>query len=618
MRLNWPPPWDLVASVLISVLTLIIIFLSPEPVLTFSAPLGLLLVILLPGHLLAFCLFPAKDDLDLRSRALLGLGLSAAVAALVGLGLSLTPRGLQLASLATMLSLLALFLAAVSYLRWSSLPRRKRSAARSRRSLRNTAPMPIPAKNHLLVLMLILAAILALAAFAFDANRFPSPSGEKDSTEFNVSWPDGAANTHAYLLTAGATGSAVASIINHEHALVNYTLRLVHNNTTLFRKDVSLSDNQSWQEPSRFQLGDPAGPKRLDFLLFKDGDSVTPYREKHLLVSVIEDESRESNNSSQIKTPEKALLTQGSPERMKMAPTEEPFSYQINASATEPPITMEQKGKFAVLGTGENNSDGDSHVPRWKPSDRTDQESKADLDHQAADKEPAQIATEDQQAENLPATSNGTDTPGDQQSNASHEPDINSLELEGDGSQTDSAKKPSLQQEQLSAATMPKASSEDGSSRVEPSGASGSSNTAQDSGIKASTPKTEAQGSPTATVQKPTSTSGSTVSSGNAPKTSVSQKTLMTQGSPERMKMAPTEEPSSYQDRAAPAAINKEINSWVGTRGITSSDRSPKTYQSQNIKYVRDDKGERAVLGRSGMNVGEQARARSKEPRRLG
>ncbi len=149
MRLNWPPPWDLVASVLISVLTLIIVSLSPESVLTFSAPLGLLLVILLPGHLLAFCLFPAKDDLDLRRRALLSLGLSAAVAALVGLGLSLTPRGLQPASLATMLSLLALFLAAVSYLRWSALPRRKRSAARSRRSLRNTALVPIPAKNHL-------------------------------------------------------------------------------------------------------------------------------------------------------------------------------------------------------------------------------------------------------------------------------------------------------------------------------------------------------------------------------------------------------------------------------------------------------------------------------------
>jgi hypothetical protein len=280
---------------------------------------------------------------------------------------------------------------------------------------------------------------------------------------------------------------------------------------------------------------------------------------------------------------------------MKMAPTAEPSSYQINASATKPPITMEQKGKFVVLGLGDNDSDSDSHVPRWKPSDRTDQESKADLNHQAADKEPGQTATDDQQSENLPATRNGADTSGDQQSNASHEPGLNSIELEGDGRPTDSAQKPSLQQEQLSAATIPKASAEDISSKPAQSAASGSSNTAQDSGIKASTPKTEAQGSPTATVQKPASTSGSTVSSGNAPKTSVSQK-----------------------DKAAPAAINKEINSWIGTRGITSSDRSRQTYQSQNIKYVRDDKGERAVLGRSATNVGEQARTRSREPRRLG
>ncbi len=106
---------------------------------------------------------------------------------------------------------------------------------------------------------------------------------------------------------------------------------------------MSLSDNQSWQEPASFQLGGPASLKRLDFLLFKDEDSVTPYREEHLWVNVIERESSEQDNSSQIDTSEK-----------------------INASATKLPITMEQKGKFVVLGMGEDDSDGDSHLPQME------------------------------------------------------------------------------------------------------------------------------------------------------------------------------------------------------------------------------------------------------------
>ena len=173
MRLAWPPPMHLIASALISLLALALANLSPESVREIASLLALGLVILIPGYLIVLYLFPSNRDLELSKRIILCLGLSALLAGLISLVLMQTPRGLQPASLATILALLAIFLGAISYIRSSTQPRKRGSASRPRRGHRSTGILSsipgvsIVGRSRGKALLLALVAVLFVAAIAF-------------------------------------------------------------------------------------------------------------------------------------------------------------------------------------------------------------------------------------------------------------------------------------------------------------------------------------------------------------------------------------------------------------------------------------------------------------------
>ncbi len=184
MRLAWPPPRHLIASVLISVVALALVHLTPSSLQDILSPLALCLVFLIPGYLATLSIFPGKSDLSAIRRAFLCLASSAILAGLFSLILTATPRGLQSASLATILSLLAIFLAALAYGRWSNLPRKRRFLLMPKRGLGSTPAIPRAA----LAILLLAACFVAALAFAFGTYQFPSeepsanieaaPSGE--------------------------------------------------------------------------------------------------------------------------------------------------------------------------------------------------------------------------------------------------------------------------------------------------------------------------------------------------------------------------------------------------------------------------------------------------------
>jgi hypothetical protein len=169
MRLAWPPPRHLIASVLISFLALALVHLSPSSLQGPLSPLALILVFLIPGYLATLSVFPGKSDLSGKGRAFLCLASSAVLAGLFSLILTATPRGLQSASLATILSLLAIFLAAVAYGRWSNLPRNRRFLLMPKRGLGSIRPFPRAA----LVILLLAACFIAALAFAFGPYQLP-------------------------------------------------------------------------------------------------------------------------------------------------------------------------------------------------------------------------------------------------------------------------------------------------------------------------------------------------------------------------------------------------------------------------------------------------------------
>lgn len=304
MRTARQIPWFLIASVLISLSAIALANLFAPPLKEAGSYLALALVILIPGYLAVLSLFPAAGDLDLNRRLLLSLGASLLLAGLISLILYLTPRGLQAASLATILSFLVLFLAALSYLRWSALPRNRRfviGAKRSYRSRRTTGRISSGVVSSRGPLLIALAAVLVLAGLALafyhyqpGMNFLSSPKGY---TDLEVTWPKselGDSSEGQYtILTAGRDLEARARIDNHEGIPVNYSLRLVFDNSTIFVKGLRLDDNETWESMLGFVLDGQPGRQRLDLLLFKEGDSTAPYKSEHLLVDLVDDQSED-------------------------------------------------------------------------------------------------------------------------------------------------------------------------------------------------------------------------------------------------------------------------------------------------------------------------------------
>lgn len=551
LRLAWPPPWDLTASALISILTLVVIQLSFLSTQGFIAPLGLILVILIPGYLFVLSLFPGRSDLGSRRRALLSLGFAALLAALASLVLAFTPRGLQPASLTTVLSLLALFLSAFAYARSSELPSRKRFTLWSKRGSRSgrkfaRASRAVPKGQIVSLFFVLLIGALATVAFTLNANQ--SSSSEKEYTEFDVYWPKGTEYEAASLPT-GSRVTALAKIFNHEKDSVNYILRLTYNNTSLFSENMMLSRNQSWEGPVSGILNGSLGRQRLDFLLFKEGNLSTPYRQDQLWINLTEAKSDDSMNFSKINE-----------------------SSDLNASEKKPPVTLEQNTKVVVLGIGDDSGGSASTMAGIKPSSsQTDQDSEIDKVSKAAKNEETLANPKVSLSASL----------------AGEKVDDNPVEiLDGNGPGEDTKISASSDTDRLSVSTTgsPEPSKDEDVDRN--SGDNKGMNSPKEADIPESTPETE---------KSVPSSSGTAAIAG-----------------------ATNSGPSQKDNPPKASGIAQEIDSWVSTRGMGSSETSQRSYASGNIRYIKGSTGERAVLGRSGENSVQTRKSRSKKPVRLG
>lgn len=85
-------PADLLGAAIMA-LAALLFTLTPLSALFLRVPIGLLMVLFVPGYVLIAALFPKREDLDGIERIALSFGLSIAVVPLIGLGLNYTPWG---------------------------------------------------------------------------------------------------------------------------------------------------------------------------------------------------------------------------------------------------------------------------------------------------------------------------------------------------------------------------------------------------------------------------------------------------------------------------------------------------------------------------------------------
>jgi uncharacterized membrane protein len=287
-------PWDLLVALGYTLLLTGAMF-----ALGVGNPAAVLLILFFPGFVSVAALFPGSKEISWAERVALSLGLSMAVGALLGLGLNLTPFGIRFAPITATVALFTILTGLVAYWRRMRLPVEKRLSA----TLDLTMPEWEKYSGIEKTLTIALAASIFVAGGALTYIVMTPPPGERFA-EFYLYGPgvNGSLATRTLNISQEATVSL--GIVNHESAIVNYTVRvdlvgvqIVYNaaaqanetvelnRTTWSWLNVTLADGQNWTRPYTFSIP-TIGLWKVQFLLYKDGAFSSAYRELHLYVTV--------------------------------------------------------------------------------------------------------------------------------------------------------------------------------------------------------------------------------------------------------------------------------------------------------------------------------------------
>ena len=303
-------PSDLLAAIILALATLVFT-LTPLSDLPGRVPLGLLMVLFVPGYTLIAALFPKIGDLDGIERTALSFGLSIAVVPLIGLGLNYTPWGIRLIPVVVSLAIFTVAMAAAAYWRRMNLPAEERFAIHFEETM-NSLKTEISAddKSRLdkaLTIILIITIIISVAALVY---VIVTPKQGEKFTEFYILGPGGKAYDYPTSVRAGNSSTVIVGVVNHEYTLVNYTMRISLNNTPMnnttlknnsrddfkliypiLSMNLTLSHNETWEKPVSYVINHTGSSQKLEFLLYKEGNFTSPYRDLHLWVNVSQNSS---------------------------------------------------------------------------------------------------------------------------------------------------------------------------------------------------------------------------------------------------------------------------------------------------------------------------------------
>ncbi len=253
--------------------------------------LGLPLVLFLPGYSLIAALFPAKSDLDGIERVALSFGLSIAVVPLIGLGLNYTPWGIRIHPILISLSTFTFIMCGLAYLRRAKLPESEAfdiSFRATALSLKNEIMGSSESKlDKALTVFLIFSILLSVVTLAYVVL---SPKEGEHFTEFYLLGPEGKADNYPTKYILGENGTVIVGVINHEYSPVNYTMEIKLENKSMFLpenlKHITLTHNETWEEPVILTPEFEGKNMKLQFLLFNETDKSVPYRDLHLWIDV--------------------------------------------------------------------------------------------------------------------------------------------------------------------------------------------------------------------------------------------------------------------------------------------------------------------------------------------
>ena len=275
-------PYDLIVAFLLTLASAAASLLEAPPFV--RIPLGILLVLALPGFALVCMLFPSVDGPDGVARVTLSVALSLAAIPIVALVIDRSPWRIERVTVSIALALVS----AIALIVAAGLRARLYSDERYRAEITLPA-LPHPRAWTRDQFALVAAFALAIALFVyggFDA-AVTRISGEP-TTEFALYNADGQAQFYPRDVTIGQATEIQISIANHEGKRVRYEIVVGGaGKAVTVLPDLTLEAGKTWQGPVRFtvtQAGDLL-PVRFELYRVDDQADSMPYRTLELLVT---------------------------------------------------------------------------------------------------------------------------------------------------------------------------------------------------------------------------------------------------------------------------------------------------------------------------------------------
>lgn len=273
--------------VLLFILALLLPTLVLLPLPLVRVPIGLVMVLLVPGYVLEEALFAREDDLDGPVRAALSFGLSVAVIPLLALVLDALPWGIRLWPMVIALSSWIVVCGGVAAARryllgpaavtrplpwldprtwWRGLGRRQRLAYSA---------------GALAAIALLISGVAALLV--------PDPSTRM--TEFYALGAEGRAEDYPREVAPGEQMQVRLGVTNREGITMTYRVEVRSGQQLLAEvKPFTLAAGTTWEMPIHYALSLAGEDQGIDIFLFQNADH-EPYRRLRLWVNV-------RNNSS--------------------------------------------------------------------------------------------------------------------------------------------------------------------------------------------------------------------------------------------------------------------------------------------------------------------------------
>lgn len=273
MRINFKKEY-----VIITGLLLVIVFFSDF----LRIILGLPFALFLPGYLLLAVLFPEKDELDGLARIALSIGLSIIIVPLIGLLLNYLSLGVRLLTMILSLIFFDIFLFFLSWYRRTNLPEEKRFSLTYKIDLIKWSDKTKETKMIQMALLITGSLLIVTSVFMLS---FPKTG--KSFTEFYITGLEDVTAGYPEQLQIGENATVKAVIINNEQQKTKYRMEIwVDGDMIQTISPIDIENQEKRELTVLFKAEELKDLAKVEFLLYRDGQDIEPYRQLRLWVTI--------------------------------------------------------------------------------------------------------------------------------------------------------------------------------------------------------------------------------------------------------------------------------------------------------------------------------------------